>query len=96
MQIAIRLLIALVPFALTLVFAWLVAGPLSLGGGEKDILLVIPLLLWSLAFLCSCLVLWRRQTNMPRSIALSTAVATATVGLAWVVLLVALHAASAP
>jgi hypothetical protein len=91
MHIAARLLVAVVPFLLTLLFAWLVSGHLSLGGGEKDIFLVIPLLLWSVLFLCCYLVLWWRRFALGRSVAVSAGFATALVVIAWVVLAIALQ-----
>ena len=77
MHIAGRTQVALLPLLLTLVVAWLIAGPLSLGGTEKDILLVIPLLLWSLLFAGCCVMLWRRNLALGRSVIISAASATA-------------------
>lgn len=71
-----RLFIAALPLLLTASFAWLLSGGLSLGGGEKDIFLALPLLLWSLLFLCSYLALWWRKATNGRAIGVSAAVAT--------------------
>ncbi|PIX59585.1 MAG: hypothetical protein COZ47_11635 [Lysobacterales bacterium CG_4_10_14_3_um_filter_64_11] len=95
MPVVFRYLIAVLPFALTAGFVWLVSGPLSLGGGEKDIFLSIPLLLWSFVFLVGYLLLWLRGARLARSIAVSAAIATVVVAVAWVVLLVAWPVASA-
>ncbi len=89
--VAVRLLVAVAPGLLTLLFAWLVAGPLGLGGSEKDILLVIPLLLWSLLFCGSQVVLWWRSVGLGRSIAISAGVATVLVIVAMGVLAVVLQ-----
>lgn len=91
MAVAVRLLVAVAPCLMTLLFAWLVTGPLSLGGGEKDILLVIPLLFWSLLFCGSQLVLWWRSVGMGRSIAISAGVATVLVIVAMGVLAIVLQ-----
>jgi hypothetical protein len=51
MQAAIRILVALLPLLLTPVFGFLLAdGYLNFGGGEKDILLVIPWTFGSLLY----------------------------------------------
>lgn len=92
MNIATRLLVAFVPLLLTLVFAALVSGPLSLGGGEKDIFLAIPLLFWSVVFLICHVVLWRRRLAAGRSIAVSAGFATALTVIALVALAVGLPA----
>jgi len=91
MAVAVRLLVAVAPILLTLLFAYLAAGPLSLGGGEKDILLAIPLLLWSLLFCGAQLVLWWRRVALGRSIAIAAGVATVLVIVAMTVLAIALQ-----
>jgi len=46
-----RLFLGVVPLLLTILFAWLVMeGHLSFGGGEKEIFLAIPLVIWSLVY----------------------------------------------
>jgi hypothetical protein len=62
-------------------------GYLSFGGGEKDIFLSVPLLLWSLIFLVSSLIAWWRKSTLRRAAAISAIVATAVVVLIWVSLL---------
>lgn len=73
---SIKILIAAGPLILTLLLGWRVAGGLSLGGGEKDIVLVLPLLLWSILFLFCFLWLWKRKASNLRSASLSALVAT--------------------
>ena len=92
MHIAARLLVAVVPFLVTFLFAWLVSGQLSLGGGEKDLFLVIPLLLWSALFLCCYLLLWWRRFAFGRSVVVSAGFATALVVIAFIFLAIALQA----
>jgi hypothetical protein len=82
-----KLLLAFVPLLLTVIFAWLVMdGYLNFGGGEKEIILAVPLLIWSLVYLCCYLVLWWRRISLGRSMAVSSGLATGFVVIAWVVL----------
>ena len=84
-----RFATALLPVALVPVLVRLIAGgQLDLGGGEKDLVWVLPWLLWSLLFAASSLVLWRRGWSLPRS-----TVRSAVVGLAGVLLAALLLAA---
>jgi hypothetical protein len=85
--VMLRVLLAIAPFAFTGLFGWLtMEGHLNFGGGEKDIFLLIPLLLWSLVWFISVLVLWWRRSPVGRSLKLSGAFATAFVVIAWVIL----------
>ncbi len=78
MRIAIRVLAALLPFACTPVLGYLLTeGYLNLGGGEKDILLVLPWGFFSLIYGCSCFFLWHRRWPLGRSILSSIIVAIA-------------------
>jgi len=82
-----RLLLAFAPLLLTVAFTWLtMEAYLNFGSGEKDILLSIPLLLWSLVYLCASLVLWWLRTALRRSALLAAGWATGLVASAWVVL----------
>jgi hypothetical protein len=82
-----KLLLAFVPLLLTVLFAWFVMdGYLNFGGGEKEIILAVPLLIWSLVYLCCYLFLWWRRITLGRSVAVSSALATGLVVIAWVVL----------
>ena len=87
-QMLYKLGIAIAPLLLACVSAWLLMeGVMSLGGGEKDIFLAIPLLFWSLVFLCSYPVLSRRQPVAAiRPIGLSAGIATVAVVVVWLVL----------
>ena len=78
MRIAIRVLAALLPLAFTPVLGYLLAdGYLNLGGGEKDILLVLPWGFFSLVYGSSCFFLWHRRWPPGRSILFSIIVAIA-------------------
>ena len=83
MSAARRLLLAVAPLLLSVLLAWLLMdGKLNLSGGEKDIVLVVPFLLWSLIFLCCFLILWWRRFALNRSLALSASIATVLVVIA--------------
>ena len=87
MPALLKSLLAVLPLLLTLLVAWLVMdGYLNFGGGEKDMFIAVPLLLWSLIYLFCCLILWWRRASMARMLALSSGVATGLVATAWLVL----------
>lgn len=58
----VQTLLASVPLLLTPVLVYSLAGGiLNFGGGEKDILLALPWLIWALIFaLCSYVLIFRR------------------------------------
>lgn len=91
MSTALRLLLAAAPLLLTVLLGWLVMdGNLNLGGGEKDIFLVLPLLVWSLVFLGCFLLLWWRRSTLGRTVALSAGFATGFVVTAALILFAAM------
>jgi hypothetical protein len=56
-----RTIVALTPLGLTPVLLNLIAdGALSVGGGEKDLVWLLPWTLWSVTFAVSSFVLWSR------------------------------------
>lgn len=61
-------------------------GSLDLGGGEKDLVWVLPFFLWSLLFAVSSFFLWRRGWSLARSMVRSSIVGLAGVFLAAVFL----------
>jgi hypothetical protein len=61
LRVILRVVISLLPLGLTPVLGRLIAqGYINLGGGEKDIVILLPWLLWSLLFAFSSWVFWRR------------------------------------
>lgn len=63
-----RLGASFAPLLITIAAAWAVTlGPLSLGGGEKDIFLVLPFAIWSILFAVSSVVLWWRGMALARA-----------------------------
>ena len=86
-HVLLRLFLAIVPLLITVLLTWLtMEAYLNFGSGEKDIFLAVPLLLWSLVYLCCYLVLWWRRFSIARSVAASSVLATGVVAVAWVVL----------
>jgi len=83
----VRVATAFIPLALTPALASAIdAGILNFGGGDKDIILIIPWVLWSLTFAVAALVYWRRQVRLPSSLLWAVAWATGlTLALALVV-----------
>jgi hypothetical protein len=87
MRALLKLFLALAPLLMTVLFAWLMMESyLNFGGGEKDNFLAVPLLLWSLVYLCCYLVLWWRGASAGRAVAVSSVWATGAVVVAWIVL----------
>src|SRR2546428_11408407 len=78
MRAIIRVLVALLPLFLTPVLGFLLAaGYLNLGGGEKDIIVVLPWAFCSLVYGISCLLFWYRRWPLGRSTFLSVIIAFA-------------------
>jgi hypothetical protein len=87
MTMPLKLLLAFAPLLLSLLFGWLVMdGYLNFGGGDKEILLAVPLLLWAFAYLGCYVTLWWRRYTLGRMLALSASFATVFLVVAWLVL----------
>ena len=84
-----RILTAFLPLALTpVLFFALAEGWVNLGGGEKDILMLVPWLLWSLIFATTALTLWWRRWALTRSLVCSALVGIAGLLIAAAVLVI--------
>ena len=60
-----RLALCIAPLAVTPVLALLIAeGYLDFGGGEKDLLLLFPWILWSLSYLIFSVILWIKRKSI--------------------------------
>ncbi len=69
MPVLLRLTSALAPLLLTPVLVFAIAGGvLNFGGGEKDVFLAIPWLVWSLFFAIGALGGWWRGLSHPRAL----------------------------
>lgn len=79
---ALRVITALLPLGLVPVMVQLIGnGMINLGGGEKDLVWVIPWFVWSLIFGVASLFLWHRGWSLRHA-----SVRSAIVGLAGVLL----------
>src|SRR5438128_6537986 len=73
----VRIVTAFAPLLLTPALSRAINnGTLNFGGGEKDIVLIIPWLLWSVGFAAAALVCWRRHVRLSRSLVWSATWAT--------------------
>ena len=81
-----QVLLALLPLLLTpALFFALAEGYLNLGGGEKDIVFVIPWLLWSLLFAVSAIVMIVRRRGVTQWTLRSALLATGILFGIWLV-----------
>lgn len=77
MHVLLRLSFGLLPLALTPLLLYLIGGGyLNFGGGCKDVILILPWLLWSLAFLVVSLIFWWRRVALGRTQAYAAGGAT--------------------
>lgn len=84
-----RLGVSVLPLLLTPLWGYLIAdGYLNFGGGEKDVLLLIPWLVWSTFYLVISVVCWVKRVSISRGLAYATVGAFALLTLAWLGLLV--------
>ena len=61
-RILIKIILLTIPLLLTPLWALLLAeGVVTLGGGDKDLLVLIPYLFWSLLYLVSGIVFWKHS-----------------------------------
>jgi hypothetical protein len=61
----IRIMTAFAPLLLTPVLGWAINnGTLNFGGGEKDVILLVPWLVWAIGFATAALVYWWRQAGL--------------------------------
>ncbi len=84
-----RLILSIVPLALTPMLGFLIAeGYLNFGGGEKDLLLLIPWMVWSLVYFVLFLILWRRKFSIKKGCDYAAVGATGALALIYVVMLI--------
>ncbi len=85
----IKLAACLAPLAVTPLLAFLISEDyLNFGGGCKDIILLIPWLVWSVGYAVVFTVLWIKRYPFGRLVAYSLVGAIGVVALAWTILLV--------
>ena len=68
MNTPVRLVVAFAPLVATPVLAHLINnGTLNFGGGEKDIVVIVPWLAWSVLYAVFSMVYWRTRRGIVRS-----------------------------
>jgi hypothetical protein len=83
-----KIAVCLLPLALTPIWGFLISeGYLNFGGGCKDIVLLIPWLLWSFVYSLFFIVLWIRGRSFGKLIAYSIAGASGVIVLVWIIML---------
>jgi len=83
-----KLALCLLPLGLSPLWVFLIAEDyLSFGGGEKDLFLLIPWLVWSILYAIIFAVCWAKGMPTKRLLAYSAGGAAVLVVLLWVVLL---------
>ena len=80
-----RLILCIIPLALTPLLALLIAeGHLNFGGGEKDLLLLIPWIIWSLIYAIIFIILWAKRKNLKNIVYLAAGGSTGMMILIWI------------
>ena len=77
--------LCIIPLALTPPLAFLLAeGYLDFGGGEKDLLLLLPWTVWSLFYTFIFIILWVKRKNVIRSVYYAAGGSTGLMILIWI------------
>ena len=63
-------------------------GYLNFGGGEKDLIMLIPWLIWSILFAIVFAICWAKRMPLRRATAYASGIAFAVLAVAWVGLFV--------
>jgi hypothetical protein len=85
----INTVLCLLPLAVSPGLLFLIAdGYLNFGGGEKDIILMIPWLIWSVVYAILFGVFWAKRWPRKRVLAYASGGATGLLIVAWLVLFV--------
>ncbi len=84
-----RLILSILPLALTPLLGFLIAhGYLNFGGGEKDLFLLIPWIVWSVVYFVLFLIFWRRKLSIQKGCGYAALGATGALVLIYVVMLI--------
>ena len=84
-----RLILSILPLALTPLLGFLIAhGYLNFGGGEKDLFLLIPWIVWSVVYFVLFLIFWRRKLSIQKGCGYAALGATGALALISVVMLI--------
>ena len=89
MRIFLRLILSLLPLGLTPLMLHLIGyGYLNFGGGCKDVVMIIPWMVWSLLYLIISIVGWRKQWSIGKGFAWSVIGATGLLALLFLLLFI--------
>ena len=84
-----KLILCLVPLALTPLWLFLISESyLNFGGGDKDVVLLIPWVLWATLYLVFFVVAWSRRLETKTILRWSVGGATAVLAVVWAILFV--------
>ena len=84
-----KVILCLLPLLMTPVWGYLIAeGYLNFGGGEKDLFLLVPWIVWSFIYLLGFIFLWVKGKETKTIVKYSTGAATAILLLAWIILFI--------
>jgi len=88
-EIAVRVLLSILPLGLTPLLGWLIScGYLNFGGGCKDIVMIFPWLVWSLAYFVFFVSLTIKKAGLKKTVIWSVAGATAVTGVVFAAMFV--------
>ena len=83
----VKLVLCLVPILLTPVWGYLIAdGYLNFGGGEKDLFLLVPWMVWSFLYLVIFIVAWIKKKSTGIILLCALVGASGILVVAWVIL----------
>ncbi len=84
-----KLTLCLAPMMLTPIWGYLISdGYLNFGGGEKDLFLLLPWILWSLIYSLIFIVAWAKRKKIKVVFLSAVAGATGLLAVTWMVLFI--------
>ena len=84
-----RIGIGIFPLALTPLLARLIAdGYLNFGGGEKDLILLIPWVIWSALFLILFIITWIKKLSIKKGLIYSAGLSLLVIILIWLIMFI--------
>lgn len=84
-----KLILCLLPLLLTPIWGYFIAeGYLNFGGGEKDLFLLLPWLVWSVIYLIFFIILWIKRKHIKFIALFSLTGATGVLAFVWFILFI--------
>ena len=84
-----KLILCLAPMLLTPVWGYLIAdGYLNFGGGDKDLFLLVPWVVWAFIYLLIFLVAWIKRRSIKVMVLYAVGGASGLLAAAWIVLFI--------